>query len=595
LACGGHDRRSLDVGVSELQHRLAAILAADAVGYSRLMSIDDQATVAALDAARAVFRTQIEAQQGRVIDMAGDSVLAVFGTATGAVNAALAIQAQLNAMAEAQTEERRMRFRIGVHLGDVIEKADGTVYGDGVNIAARLQALADIGGILVSDAIAGAVRGRLAAGLSDAGDQQVKNIAFPVRAWRVTGVGSTAPVPTARPVGGKPSIAVLPFKVLADDPRLAFLADGLAEDVIALLARVAGFELIAPSSSFAFRNREASAEAIARSLGVRYIVEGSLRAIGGSLRVSTRLIDAASARVLWSGRVEGRSEDTADLQDGIARGVMSELEPELTRAEIAHIRRLRPENVDAWGSFQQGVGATALKGWTDEALQESRTHLRRAFELDPDFAQARAAFALMSALGSNTGVLPHTPELTQEALEQAERAIALDDGSTAVLGFAGCALSDLGQGERGIETLQRALPIDPSNAQAHVAMGASLGLQGRIEDGVVCMRRGMRISPQDRRLGFWGWALGSLLLRGDEIEAALVEARASAGRDPRLHLSRILESVALLRLGREAEARVALAAARRIRRTLTLQEVARIQGRRAAENLGPLWQHGDSP
>ena len=584
--------------MSELQHRLAAILAADAAGYSRLMSIDDQATVAALDAARAVFRTQIEAQQGQVIDMAGDSVLAVFGTAAGAVNAALAIQAQVNAMAETQTEDRRMRFRIGVHLGDVIEKVDGTVYGDGVNIAARLQALADVGGILVSDAIAGAVRGRLAAALSDAGEQPVKNIAFPVRAWRVTGVGSTTPVSTTRPVavaGGKPSIAVLPFKVLADDPRLAFLADGLVEDVIALLARVAGFELIAPSSSFAFRNREASAETIARSLGVRYIVEGSLRAIGGSLRVSTQLIDAASARVLWSGRVEGRSDDTADLQDGIARGVMSELEPELTRAEIAHIRRLRPENVDAWGSFQQGVGATALKGWTDEALQESRAHLRRAFELDPDFAQARAAFALMSALGSNTGVLPQTPELTQEALEQAERAIALDDGSTVVLGFAGCALSDLGQGERGIETLQRALVIDPSNAQAHVAMGASLGLQGRIEEGVACMRRGMRISPQDRRLGFWGWALGSLLLRGDEIEAALVEARASSGRDPRLHLSRILESVALLRMGREAEARVALAAARRIRRTLTLQEVARIQGRRAAERLGPLWQDGESP
>ncbi len=236
-----------------------------------------------------------------------------------------------------------------------------------------------------------------------------------------------------------------------------------------------------------------------------------------------------------------------------------------------------------------------MKGWTDEALHESRGHLRRDFELDPDFAQARAAFALMSALGGSTAVLLQTPELTHEAMEQAERAIALDDGSTTVLGFAGCALCDLGQGERGIETLQRALAIDPSNAQAHVAMGASLGLQGRVEEGVACMRRGMRISPQDRRLGFWGWALGSMLLRGDKTEAALVEARASAGRDPRLHLSRILEAVALMRLDREAEARVALAAARRIRPALTLPEVARIQGRRAAERLGPLWQHADSP
>ena len=580
--------------MSQLQHRLAAILAADAAGYSRLMSIDDKATVAALDAARAVFRTQIEAQQGRVIDMAGDSVLAVFGTATGAVNAALSIQAQVNALAKAQPEDRRMHFRIGVHLGDVIEKTDGTVYGDGVNIAARLQALADVGSILVSDAIAGAVRGRVAAGLADAGEQQVKNIAFPVRTWRVSGGEAIANAPSttaATGAGSRPSIAVLPFKVLADDPRLSFLADGLAEDVIALLARVAGFELIAPSSSFAFRNREASAETIARDLGVRYIVEGSLRAIGDTLRVSTQLIDAASARVLWSGRVEGRSDDTADLQDGIARGVISELEPELTRAEIAHIRRLRPENVDAWGSYQQGVGAIALKGWTDEALQESRSHLRRAFELDPHFAQARALFALTSALGSNTGVLPSTPELHREVLDEAERAIALDDGSTAVLGFAGCALADLGQRERGCEILQRALAIDPSNAQAHVALGASLGMQGFVEEGVASMRRGMRISPQDRRLGFWRWALGSLLLRGGLIEAALVEARASAGRDPRLHLSRILEAVALLGLGREAEAGLALAAALRIRPTLTLPEVARIQGRRAAEAVGRLWPH----
>ena len=174
---------------------------------------------------------------------------------------------------------------------------------------------------------------------------------------------------------------------------------------------------------------------------MRYIVEGSLRSVGDTLRVSTQLIDAASARVLWSGRVEGRSDDTSDLQDGIARGVMSELEPELTRAEIAHIRRQRPENVDAWGSYQQGVGATALKGWTDEALQEARGHLRRAFELDPDFAQARALFALLSALGGNTGAAALDARAARRRrVDQAEQAIALDDGSTAVLGFAGCAL-----------------------------------------------------------------------------------------------------------------------------------------------------------
>jgi adenylate cyclase len=448
---------------TDLRHKLAAIVAADAADYSRLMAGDDRATVAALDAARSVFRFEIEARQGRVIDMAGDSVLAVFDTAAGAVSAALAIQGQINQRTDAEPENRRMRFRIGVHLGDVIEKSDGSVYGDGVNIAARLQALAEPGRVMVSDAIHSAVRGRIDALWADAGEHTVKNIAYPVHSYRVeTGPASLLPATPPAAPRGQPSIAVLPFKVLSEDPRLGFLADGLAEDVIALLARVAGFELISQSSSLAFRNQEASVATIARDLGVRYIVEGSVRAIGDVVRVSTQLIDAASARVLWSGRLDGRSDDTSDLQDGIARGVISELEPELTRAEIALIRRLRPENVDAWGCYRQGMGAIALKGWTEEAMQESRTKLRRAFELDPSFALARAMFALHSAVGGNIGLLPASMELAQEAQVAAEQAIALDDGSTAVLGYAGCALADLGHRDRGAEALQRALSIDPS-------------------------------------------------------------------------------------------------------------------------------------
>jgi len=576
--------------VSDLRHKLAAILAADAVEYSRLMAGDDRATVAALDAARSVFRSQIETRQCRVVDMAGDSVLAVFGTAAGAVAAALAIQVHMNQQTGAEPESRRMRFRIGVHLGDVIEKSDGTVYGDGVNIAARLQALAEPGGVMVSDAIHSAVRSRIDAAWADAGEHSVKNIAYPVRSYRAE-TGATPALPgTSKPEQrGRPSIAVLPFKVLSEDPRLGFLADGLAEDVIALLARVAGFELISQSSSFAFRNREASVATIARDMGVRYIVEGSVRSVGGVVRVSTQLIDAGSARVLWSGRLDGRSDDTSDLQDAIARGVISELEPELTRAEIALIRRLRPENVDAWDCYRQGMGAIAMKGWTEEAMQESRTQLRRAFELDPSFALARALFALNSAVGSNTGLLPASIELAQEAEAAAEQAIALDDGSTAVLGYAGCALADLGHRDRGVEILQRALSIDPSNAQAHVALGATIGLQGRINDGLASMRHGMRISPQDRRLGIWGWVLGGLLLHAGQAEAALEEALTSARRDPSLHLRRILEAAALLQIGRDQEARVALATARRIRPALTLQEVARASGRRVAARLASLW------
>jgi tetratricopeptide (TPR) repeat protein len=222
-------------------------------------------------------------------------------------------------------------------------------------------------------------------------------------------------------------------------------------------------------------------------------------------------------------------------------------------------------------------------------MQESRTQRRRAFELDPSFALARAMFALHTAVGSNTGLLPASIELAHEAHVAAEQAIALDDGSTAVLGYAGCALADLGQRDRGAEVLQRALSIDPSNAQAHVALGATFGLQGRVDEGLASMRHGMRISPKDRRLGLWGWALGSLLLHARQAEAALQEARTSARRDPSLHLSRILEAAALLQIGRHEEARAALATARRIRPALTLQEVARANGRRVAARLASLW------
>lgn len=580
------------MGTPELRSRLLAILAADAAGYSRLMAFDDRATVAALDAARAVFREHIAAHGGRVIDTAGDSVLAVFDTAAGAVTAALGAQQRLADCAAEVSEDRRMRFRIGVHLGDVIEKADGTVYGDGVNIAARLEGRAEPGGIMVSDAIQSAVRGRVEVIWADAGEQNIKNIPYPVRAYRVeTGA---APAPRAqdmppRAQHDRPTIAVMPFKVLSDDPRLGFLADGLVEDVIALLARVAGFQLIAQASSFMFRNRETSVATVGRELGVRYIVQGSVRPIGDQVRVATQLIETSSGRVLWSGRFEDRPEDTADLQDGIARGVISELEPELNRAEIALIRRLRPENVDAWGSYQQAVGAIALKGWTKEALHETRDHLRRAFALDPTFALAVAQFALVTALGRTTGILPPSPLIDEEARSAAEKAIELDDGSSTVLGVAGCALSDLGERERGVEMLQRALDIDPSNAQAHVALGASLGFQGQIDEGIEKMQYGMRISPRDRRLGFWGWALGCLLLKGKLAEEALREARTSAGRDPRLYLSRILEAAALHALGLDQEARIALAAARRIRPLLTMAEVAHSHGRRVAAWLEPLW------
>ena len=559
------------------------------------MSQNERETVATLDAARAVFLAQTTANQGRIVDTAGDSVLAVFETAAGALNAALQIQADLASAQKVFPIERQLQFRIGVHLGDVMEKTDGSVYGDGVNIAARLQALAEPGQVSVSDAIHGAVRGKVAASFVDRGEQKVKNIDHPIRIFDVS--PDTAPhllaaEPTVDVASShvRPAIVVLPFRVHSDDRRIGFLADGLVEDVIALLARMPGFTLISHASSFAFRDHKGSAADIARTLGVRYVVEGSMRDAGGLMLVTVQLADAESGQLLWSGRFDAEQGDASELQDDIARGIITEIEPELTRAEISLIRRLRPENLDAWAHYHLGVGAIAMKGWTEEAMQQARAQFRLAFEADPGFALARAHFALMTALGVNYHLVPRTTAVLEEAADQAERAIADDDGSSEVLGLAGCALTDIGQKERGMEILERAVAMDPSNAQAHVAMGATLALMGDRDAGIARMQHGMRISPRDRRLGFWGWAVGEFLLRVGRIDDALNEARASAGRDPKLFLTRILEAACLVALARGAEARHALAAARKLRPQLSLTEIAAFHGKRTAGSLAPLWE-----
>ena len=397
------------------------------------------------------------------------------------------------------------------------------------------------------------------------------------------------------PAAEQPSIAVLPFEARSDDAAIGFLADGLVEDVIAQLARVPGFLVISRGSSFEFRRRDESISSIARQLGVRYIVEGSVRPLQARLSVSTHLVEAASARVLWTGRFEADRDAAADLQEDIARGIISELEPELTRAEITLIRRRRPEDVDAWGHYHQAVGAISLKGWTEGAIAEALAGLERARAIDPGFALAWAFSSLITVLAMTTGLSPASAATADAACRAAEQALLLDDGDSQALGYAGCTLSDLGQRERGAEILQLALAIDPSNAQAHVALGTTRALLGQWKLGIETLRHGMRISPRDRRLGFWGWALAQCLLRAGRTEEALAEARASAGRDARLHLPRIIEAAALQALGRADEARIALTVACRLRPGLSPTEVQRVHGRHVARQIASLWLAGDLP
>lgn len=402
-----------------------------------------------------------------------------------------------------------------------------------------------------------------------------------------------APLPT--PSLDRPTIAVMPLSVLSDDPRIGFFAQGLVEDVTALLARVPGFILIAHASSLAFRGHPAPLQEVARQLGVRFVVQGSVRPKADALRVSLQLIEAASGRILWSAQFDSLASETMDAQETIARGIISELEPELTRAEIAHIRRQRPENLDAWAHYHEAVGTMAAQGWSADGMATARAELRRSTLLDPGFGLSHGHYALLTIVAANIGMVPDTPELRADVLASAIEAITLDDGSSEVLGYAGCALCDLGHYRHGIDTLQRALDLNPSNAQAHVAMGAALAMNRKLDAGIERMRYGMQISPRDRRLGFWGWLLGRFLLRADRVDEALVEARQSCRADPRFHLPHVLQAASLDRLGAGTEAVAALSAARQRRSQLTLDEVTLTHGRRIGERIALLWERAQPP
>ena len=472
----------------ELRQRLAAILAADVAGYSRLMAGDDRATVAALDAGRAVFRGAIAEHGGRVVDMAGDSVLAVFESAAGAAAAALAVQRRIHASLGAVPEERRMRFRIGVNLGDVIEKDDGTVYGDGVNVAARLEALAEPGGVSVSASVHAAVLGKVDAEFADRGEHQVKNIPRPVRAFRLR-TGGEVPAARAAPAvqaASKASIAVLPFANLSGDPAQDYFADGIVDDLITALSRMRWFYVIARNSTFTYKGRAVDVKQVGRELGVRYVLEGSVRKAGERVRISGQLVDAETGSHVWADRYDGALDDIFDLQDRITASVVGAVDPSVRRAEIERARSKPTANLQAYDLCLRALGGLmpgAGKAVNDEAL----ALLRRAVAMDPGYTQAKAliAFACVQRVGAGYG----DAEDIKDGLRNAEEALADHKDHPGTLSASGLALASLGYRAGGARVLgfrydealgavERALALSPDSFVVLLPAGVVRALAG---------------------------------------------------------------------------------------------------------------------
>ena len=491
---------------TETRQRLAAILMADVAGYSRLMSCDERGTVAALDAARAVFRTTIDAHRGRVIDMAGDSVLAVFETASGAVVSALAIQAELARRSADVAADCRMQFRIGIHLGDVMEKADGTIYGDGVNIAARLEGIAEPGGVTVSDAVQCAVRQRLDATFDDLGEQRVKNIAAPVRAYRVRERArrraATAPRPRAPERGApapkrdrvdKPSIAVLPFDNMSGDPEQEFFADGITEDIITELSRFRELFVISRNSSFKFKGKPVEVQKFARELGVQYVVEGSVRKAGRRVRITVQLIDAETDRHLWAERYDRDLEDIFAIQDEVTTSIVATLPGRVEAAARDRAARLTTDNMAAYECVLTGKVLHHRSNRDDNA--KAQRLLERAIELDPNYAHAHAWKACVLGQTWIYNWCESRPETQARVMESLQTALALDDNDCDVHRILAAINVIQDKHDQAVYHQRRALSLNPNDDLVVVQQGEILTWLGQPEEGIDWIRKAMRLNP----------------------------------------------------------------------------------------------------
>ena len=568
------------------RHRLAAILAADVVGYSRLMAFDERATVAALDAARSTFRLQIESSRGRVIDMAGDSVLAVFDSAIGAVSAALAVQRTLEHAARGVPDERKMRYRIGVHLGDVIEKPDGTVYGDGVNLAARLESLAPPGGIAVSDAVQSATRNRLATTFVDRGEAEVKNMGS-LRWYEVTTSVTVAPDgdESRRPVArrDRPSVAVLPFANMSGDPEQEYFADGISEDIITELSRFHSLFVIARNSSFTYRGQAIDVRKVAKDLGVRYVLEGSVRRAGNKIRVTAQLVDAATARHVWAERYDRDLVDLFAVQDEITRSIIGAIAPGIVMAEIQHSQGKTAAELDTWDRIMRAHWH--IRRFTREDFGEARRLIEELLRHEPNNAVALGDLAFSLHFAAIFGWVDSPAAAMGRMGELAQRAVEADDQDAAA--HTSRAIHDLfsGRHDDALRRLARAIELNPNSSFAHGYVGVVHAFGGDPDRAIENVREAMRLSPRDLLMVIWHVVEGWAHLSAERFDQAAESARLAIGSNAAFADAHAILASALGHAGRLDEAQTALDECLRHLPGLTLGDPRLIRPfRRAADH-----------
>ena len=483
-------------GQDPIERRLAAILAADVAGYSRLTGLDEEGTHARLqDHLRSLVDPKIAEHRGRVVKNTGDGLLAEFGSVVDAVRCALDVQRGMAQRNKDVPQERRIEFRIGINVGDVmIDRGD--VFGDSVNVAARLEGLAEPGGICVSRRVLEDVQRKLEIAFEDAGEQQLKNIEGSVRVYRLRLGGAAATTRPALPLPDKPSIAVLPFQNMSGDPEQEYFADGIVEDLIMALSRFRWLFVIARNSSFTYKGRAVDVKRVGRELGVRYVLEGSVRKAGNLIRIAGQLIDASTGAHLWADRFDGELKDIFHLQDQVTARVVTVIAPKLVGAEIERAQRKPTDRLDAYDYYLRGEASS--RPWTREANSEALRLYCKAIELDPDFASAygRAAFCYVQRKAR--GWMINRDQEIAEGARLAKLAVRLARDDAVALCWGGYALAYLVHDlESGATFLNRALTLNPNDDAAWALSGWVKAWLGEPEAAIQQLAHAMRLSPLD--------------------------------------------------------------------------------------------------
>lgn len=542
--------------------KLAAILAADVVGYSRLASADEDRTLARLRALRSdLIDPIIAVHNGRVIKRTGDGALVEFRSVVDAVRCAVEVQ---NGMVERNAgvpQERRIEFRIGIHLGDVVEESDGDLMGDGVNIASRLEGVAAPGAICLSEDAYRQVKARLDLSVSDLGSTQLKNIAEPIRVYSLqvgsAGTRAAATSETAsRPATAAPpklSIAVLPFANMSGDAEQDYFADGISEDIITALSKLSQLFVIARNSSFTFKGQNVHVQEVGTKLGVRHVLEGSVRKSGNRVRITAQLIDATSGGHLWAERFDRDLTDIFAVQDDVTQQIVGALALNLTESERQRLAPEHPRNTEAYDCFLRG--RELWHRLTKETNDAARDLLQRAIELDPKLASAHAFLALTHGLDylNRWGASP--PESMAQAEEAATRAVTLDDNDPWAHWALAIARLYTRRHDGAIDEVERALVLNPNFAEAHVCRGETLYYSGRPEEALESFARGKTLNPYfpDVLLHFQALALFQLGRYEEAVDLLLQRLARNATTD----VSRALLAACYGHLGRFAEARAA--------------------------------------